>query len=83
MVFIHPVILRDASSSSLATESKYDYLRARQLESKIEDRGLIKDNFARFPDLNELVTQLPKRQVQNPTQPANNQLQIQSPSSSK
>ena len=81
MVFIHPVILRDASSSSLATESKYDFLRARQLESKIEDRGLIKDNFARFPDLDDLVTQLPK-QVQNPTQPSNSQLQIQSPSAS-
>ena len=83
MVFIHPVILRDASSSNLATESKYDYLRARQLESKIEDRGLIKDNFARFPDLNDLVTQLPK-QVQNPVKPAtNNQLQPQAPSSSR
>lgn len=83
MVFIHPVILRDASSSNLATESKYDYLRARQLESKIEDRGLIKDNFARFPDLNDLVTQLPK-QVKNPVKPAsNNQLQPQAPSSSR
>ena len=83
MVFIHPVILRDASSSNLATESKYDYLRARQLESKIEDRGLIKDSFARFPDLNDLVTQLPK-QVKNPVKPAsNNQLQPQAPSSSR
>ena len=83
MVFIHPVILRDARTSSLATESKYNFLRARQLESKIEDRGLIKDNFARFPDLNDLVTQLPKQQVQNPTQSSNSQLQIQSPSSAK
>lgn len=82
MVFIHPVILRDSSSSNLATASKYDYLRARQLESKIEDRGLIKDNFARFPDLNDLVTQLPK-QVTNPTQTPNSQLQPQAPSSSK
>ena len=84
MVFIHPVILRDASSSVLATESKYDFLRARQLESRIEDRGLIKDNFARFPELDELVTQLPNR-VKNPTStnPTNNQLQPQAPSSSK
>ena len=81
MVFIHPVILRDASSSSLATDSKYEYLRARQLDSKIEDRGLIKDSFARFPDLNDLVTQLPK-QVQNPTSNSGNQLQPQAPSSS-
>ena len=81
MVFIHPVILRDASSANLATESKYNYLRARQLESKIEDRGLIKDNFARFPDLNDLVTQLPK-QVNHPTSSSNSQLQPQAPSSS-
>ncbi len=81
MVFIHPVILRDGSTSTLATETKYDFLRARQLESKIEDRGLIKDNFARFPDLNDLVTQLPK-QVQNPSPSSNSQLQLQAPSSS-
>lgn len=82
MVFIHPLILRDASNANLATDSKYEYLRARQLEAKIEDRGLMKDSFARFPDLNDLVTQLPK-QIQQPAQPANNQLQIQVPSSSK
>ena len=82
MVFIHPVILRDGISSSLVTESKYDYLRARQLESKIEDRGLIKDNFARFPDFNDLVTQLPD-QVQNPPQNSNSELQLQAPSTSK
>jgi len=82
MVFIHPVILRDGSSSTLATETKYDYLRARQLESKIEDRGLIKDNFARFPDLNDLVTQLPEK-VQNPPPTSNSDLQLQAPSSTK
>lgn len=82
MVFIHPVILRDGSTSSLATESKYNFLRARQLDSKIEDRGLIKSEFARFPDLNDLVTQLPK-QVKNPSQTSNSQLQLQAPSSSK
>ena len=81
MVFIHPVILRDAGSSSLATESKYDFIRARQIEARIEDRGLIKDNFARFPDLNDLVTQLPK-QINNPTSTSNSQLQPQAPSSS-
>ncbi len=81
MVFTHPVILRDASSSSLVTNSKYEYLRARQLESKIEDRGLIKDSFARFPDLNDLVTQLPK-QNNIPTKTSNSQLQPQAPSSS-
>lgn len=81
MVFIHPVILRDSSSANLVTGSKYDYIRARQIEAGIEDRGLIKDSFARFPDLNDLVTQLPK-QVKNPTQTSNTQLQPQAPSSS-
>ncbi len=82
MVFIHPVILRDAESATLATDSKYNYLRTRQLESKIEDRGLIKDNFARFPDLNDLVTQMPQS-VQPPAGQNNNQLVPQAPSSTQ
>lgn len=83
MVFIHPVILRDSASATLATDSKYNYLRARQLESKIEDRGLIKDNFAKFPDLNDLVTQMPQS-VQTPAAQQNNsQLQPQAPTSSQ
>jgi general secretion pathway protein D len=81
MVFIHPVILRDASSANLVTGSKYDYLRARQIESGIDDRGLIRDGSVRFPNLNDLVTQLPK-EVKNPTQTSNSQLQPQAPSSS-
>ena len=81
MVFIHPVILRDSASSVLATESKYDYLRARQLEANIEERGLIKNNQTRFPELNGLVTQLPKT-VKNPNNSTNNnQLVPQAPSS--
>lgn len=81
MVFIHPVILRDASSSVLATESKYDFLRARQLEANIEERGLIRNNQTRFPELNDLVTQLPKT-VKNPNNSTNNnQLVPQAPSS--
>ena len=83
MVFIHPVILRDSQSSTLATDSKYNYLRARQLESKIEDRGLIKDNFARFPDLNDLVTQMPKSVRQPAATQNNNQLVPQAPTSSQ
>ena len=59
MVFIHPVILRDAESAILATDTKYNYLRARQLDSKIEERGLIKNSFAPYPELDELITQLP------------------------
>ena len=82
MVFIHPVILRDSNSAALATDSKYNFLRARRLESQIEDRGLIKDNFKPLPDLNDLVTQLPKS-VQQKAGQNNNQLVPQAPTSTK
>jgi len=59
MVFIRPVILRDAATADAYTRQKYSYLRARQLDAGINDRGLIKDAAARLPDLDELITQLP------------------------
>lgn len=59
MVFIHPVIIRDAATSSYATNSKYSFLRAKQIESEINERGLIKNGAKILPDLDELVTQLP------------------------
>ncbi len=59
MVFIHPVIVRDAATGSYATNSKYSFLRAKQIESEINDRGLIKNGAKLLPDLDELVTQLP------------------------
>ena len=85
MVFIHPVILRNSESAILATESKYNFLKARQLESKIEDRGLIKDGFKTFPELNDLVTQLPKNVQDTSLSNSNNNHQLvpQAPSSSK
>ncbi len=83
MVFIHPVILRDTESASLVTDSKYNFMKAQRIDSKIEDRGLIKDSFTKLPDMNDLVTQLPKS-VQKPAlQPNNNQLQPQAPTSSQ
>lgn len=83
MVFIHPVILRDSESATLVTNSKYNFLRARQLDSKIEDRGLIKNNFTRFPEIDDLITQLPNS-VPNPaTQQNNNQLVPQAPTFSQ
>ncbi len=59
MVFIRPVILRDPATADAYTRQKYSYLRARQLDAGIGDRGLIKDSAARLPDLDELITQLP------------------------
>ncbi len=59
MVFIHPVIMRDAATSDFATNAKYSYIQARQIEAKLDDRGLIKEGHVLFPDLDELVTQVP------------------------
>ncbi len=59
MVFIRPVILRDPALTNAYTQAKYSYLKARQLEANIADRGLIRDTAAVLPDLDELITQLP------------------------
>jgi len=59
MVFIHPVIIRDPATASYTTSSKYSYLKAKQIEAEINDRGLIKDGAVLLPDLDDLVTQLP------------------------
>ncbi len=67
MVFIHPIIIRDEALGSLATNSKYKYLQARQLDAKLDDRGLIKEGATLFPDLDELVTQIPGGGSVSPT----------------
>jgi len=69
MVFIHPVIIRDEATSNLVTNSKYNYLQARQIEAKINDRGLIKNGATLLPDLDELVIQLPAGETVNTTSP--------------
>ena len=80
MVFIHPVIVRDAATSSYATNSKYSFLRAKQIESEINDRGLIKNGAKLLPDLDELVTQLPGGGTATSTSPVSvDQLLQQSP----
>lgn len=81
MVFIHPVIIRDDATSNYATNSKYSYLRAKQIESKINDRGLIKNGADLLPDLDELVTQVPGGGTVSTTSPVSvDQLLQQSPS---
>ena len=80
MVFIHPVILRSPESSTLATGSKYNYIKAQQLQSKIQDRGLMKGDFNAFPELDELLIQLPDTvRATGPTDTNNNQLIPQTP----
>lgn len=80
MVFIHPVILRDEATSSYATNSKYSFLRAKQIESEISERGLIKNGAKLLPDLDELVTQIPGSDSVTSTSPVSvDQLLQQSP----
>ncbi len=59
MIFIRPVILRDAATTDAYTQQKYSHFRARQQDAGIDRRGLIKDSFGRLPELDELITQLP------------------------
>ena len=59
MVFIRPVILRDAKSARDYTRAKYNALRNRQLEANLQGRGLLRNPAGVLPDLDELITQLP------------------------
>ncbi|MEM8843873.1 MAG: type II secretion system secretin GspD [Pseudomonadota bacterium] len=81
MVFIHPVILRNQASANLMTGAKYDFIRERHIETEFEDRGLIRENYTPFPDLDDLVTQLPKSVEENSTPNANGAFVPQSPTS--
>lgn len=60
MVFIHPLILSDKATSNSVTNRKYNYLRARQMDADLNNRGLIKDTSANLPDIDELLTRLPE-----------------------
>ncbi len=59
MVFIRPVILRDAATANAYTSQKYTAFRNRQVDANIQDRGLVRDSAAIIPDLDDLITQLP------------------------
>lgn len=65
MIFIHPVILRDPALGTAYTNSKYDYLRARQMSANLQERGLVPDDAARLPNLDELITQIPETILEN------------------
>ena len=51
MVFIHPVILRDASHRQLQTNAKYSALREERIRSKEKDRGLANRELTRLPEI--------------------------------
>ena len=81
MVFIHPVIIRDPATASYVTNSKYSFMKARQIEAAIDDRGLIENGARLLPDLDELVTQIPGGSTASSTSPVSvDQLLQQSPS---
>ena len=52
MIFLHPRILRDEISSSTLSAGKYNYIRARQLESATQTRGSL--SVGRSPVLPEI-----------------------------
>jgi general secretion pathway protein D len=60
MVFIRPVILTDSMSVNYFTSQKYNLLKTRQIEAKIGERGLIRDQAAELPDIEILFAPLPK-----------------------
>jgi general secretion pathway protein D len=60
MVFLHPVIMRDAASENLISSGKYSYMRAKQLEQKAQGLPLMSaDKVPVLPDLDEFLTVLP------------------------
>lgn len=61
MIFIRPLILQDELLTRHVTNHKYGLLRARQLEAKMNKRGLIRDSAAKLPDIEILVTPVPER----------------------
>lgn len=60
MVFLHPVIMRDAVSESLISSGKYSYLRVKQLQQKAQGLPLMSaDQVPVLPDLDDFLTVLP------------------------
>ncbi|HIE02970.1 MAG TPA: type II secretion system protein GspD [Thiotrichaceae bacterium] len=60
MVFLHPVIIRDAANDSLISSNKYSYMRIKQLEQKAQGLPLMSaDEIPVLPDLDDFLTLLP------------------------
>ncbi len=60
MVFLHPIIIRDAANDSLISSNKYSYMRIKQLEQKAQGLPLMSvDEFPVLPDLDDFLTLLP------------------------
>ncbi len=62
MIFLHPVIVRDADSSAQVSQSKYNYMRAKQLEQKTETPSLLPNKeVPLLPNLNDFLITLPEK----------------------
>ncbi|EDN69585.1 Bacterial type II and III secretion system protein [Beggiatoa sp. PS] len=54
MVFLHPVIIRDAASENIISSGKYSYLRTQQLQQRAQGLPLMPDEeIPVLPDLND------------------------------
>lgn len=56
MVFLHPVIMRDGELAERMTGGKYNFIRATQLDAKLKDRGLLRnEQLPMLPPMDELM----------------------------
>jgi general secretion pathway protein D len=61
MIFLHPVIVRDDISSAQVSQSKYGYMRAKQLEQKASPSSLLSPKEVPvLPNLNDFLISLPE-----------------------
>jgi general secretion pathway protein D len=62
MIFLHPVIVRDDASSTQMSQSKYGYMRAKQLEQQTSTSPLLSPkDVPVLPNLNDFLISLPER----------------------
>ena len=67
MIFLHPVIIRDAESEKFISTHKYNYMRSKQLEQKSQGVSLMSDNVMPIlPNLDDFLTVLPGEEVLTP-----------------
>ncbi len=69
MIFLHPVIVRDAATEKLISKNKYNYMQMKQLEQKAQGIPLMSDDEVPiFPNFEEFLTVLPGEQALTPTE---------------
>jgi general secretion pathway protein D len=72
MVFLHPVIMRDAKANAAFTGRKYNYIRAQQLQARQDGVHLLPDDVAPvLPPLDEFLVLPPSFDESTATQQGN------------